>query len=424
MQINVRNDAMSSASELDDRSIAIPALQGAALYRLIALLFVVQIIDGIDMNALAFVGSGVMQEFNIGKSMFGACIGVAFIGMAGGAVLFGWLGDRLGKRFCVLLIVTLFGMGSLATAFSPNAETLLILRLLSGAALGGFLPVATSLVVERSPTKVRTTAVTAMTIGSAGGAAVCGVIASLIVPHFGWRSLFVVGWILPMILLPILFIYLPRDVVASKRDATAALTMVRPSLFRRGAWRITLPCWGMFFFGAMPVFFIMGWLPTLAKESGESVAQAALATSVCSIMGAVGGICLAKLADRFGYKVMPVVTVAGAVSAVLLGMAIGGGAFLLASAVAGFLIVGMLTTLGAVAGQFYATSIRGFGLGSAMGLMRIGAALSPWLAGLALDMGVSSKALFWIGGGLVLVSGFLLQVMARNPMVDDGQIPG
>ncbi|MDB5575706.1 MAG: transporter [Bradyrhizobium sp.] len=411
---------MPSASDINHRSDAIPALQGAILYRLISLLFVVQIVDGIDMNALAFVGSGVMQEFNIGKSMLGACIGIAFIGMAGGAVLFGWLGDRIGKRFCILLIVTWFGMGSLATAFSPNAETLLFLRLLSGAALGGFLPVATSLVVERSPTNVRTTAVTAMTIGSAGGAAVCGVIASLIVPHFGWRSLFVVGWILPMILLPILFRYLPRDVIAPKRDTTAAPATIRPALFRRGAWRITLPCWGMFFFGAMPVFFIMGWLPTLARESGESAARAALATSVCSIMGAVGGICVAKLADRFGFKVlMPIVTVAGAVSAILLGLAIGGSAFLLASAVAGFFIVGMLTILGAVAGQFYATAIRSFGVGSGMGLMRIGAALSPWLAGLALDMGMPSKALFWIGGGLVLVSGLLLQVMARNPMVDD-----
>jgi MFS family permease len=132
MQINVRNDAMSSANNIDHRWSTATVLQGKELYGLIILLFVVQIVDGIDMNALAFVGSGVMKEFNIGKSMLGACIGIAFFGMAGGAVLFGWLGDRLGKRFCILLVVTLFGLGSLTTAFSPNAETLLVLRLLTG----------------------------------------------------------------------------------------------------------------------------------------------------------------------------------------------------------------------------------------------------------------------------------------------------
>jgi AAHS family 4-hydroxybenzoate transporter-like MFS transporter len=405
---------------LPEGASATPAvLRGRALYLLVGLLLLVQILDGVDMNALAFVGSAVMKDLQLSKSMFGACIGIAFVGMAAGAVFFGWLGDRIGRRFCILLVVALFGTGSLATAFTPNADTLLVLRLLTGVALGGLLPVASSLLVERSPAKVRTTAVTVMTVGTAGGAAVCGVISSLVVPAFGWRSLFVVGWILPLLLLPVLFLYLPRDVVASRRGGVVVSKPVRPSLFRKGAWRITLPCWGALFFGAVPVFFIMGWLPTLARESGQSQGQAALATSLCSIMGAIGGICLAKVADRFGFKSMLIGTLAGALCSGLLGLAIGGGAFFPASAAAGFFIVGMLTIIGAASGQFYVVSIRGFGVGCGVGLMRVGAALSPWLAGLLLDAGLSFKVLFSIGGGFVIVSGILLQVMALNPMVHD-----
>jgi MFS family permease len=403
----------------DDASAAPAVLRGRALYLLVGILLLVQIIDGVDMNALAFVGSAVMKDLQLSKSMLGACIGIAFLGMAGGAVLFGWLGDRIGRRFCILLVVALFGTGSLATAFSPNAETLFVLRLLTGVALGGLLPVASSLLVERSPAKVRTTAVTVMTIGTAGGAAVCGIISTLVVPAFGWRSLFLVGWILPLLLLPVLFLCLPRDSVAPRRRGVIASKPIRPSLFRKGAWRITLPCWGAFFFGAVPVFFVMGWLPTLARESGESQGQAALATSLCSIMGAFGGICLAKVADRFGLKWMLIGSLAGAVSSVLLGLVVGVGAFFAASAAVGFFIVGILTIIGAVSGQFYIASIRGFGVGCGVGLMRVGAALSPWLAGLLLDAGLSSKVLFGIGGGFVIVSGILLQVMALNPMAHD-----
>jgi hypothetical protein len=67
----------------------------------------------------------------------------------------------------------------------------------------------------------------------------------------------------------------------------------------------------------------------------------------------------------------------------------------------------------------YIASIRGFGVGCGVGLMRVGAALSPWLAGLLLDAGLSATVLFWIGGGFVIVSGILLQVMALNPMAHD-----
>ncbi len=418
-QINDSAAARASAAPPGDASASPTVLEGRALYLLVGVLLLAQILDGVDMNALAYVGSAVMKDLQLSKSMFGACIGIAFVGMAIGAVFFGWLGDRIGRRFCILLVVALFGAGSLATAFSPNAATLFALRLLTGLALGGLLPVASSVLVERSPAKVRTFAVTAMTIGTAGGAAVCGVIASFVVPQFGWRSLFVVGSILPLLLLPVLYLCLPQDSAASKRNRFVASKAVRPSLFRKGAWRITLPCWGALFFGAIPVFFMMGWLPTLAKESGETVGQAALATSLCSIMGAFGGLCLAKLADRFGFKAMLIGTVAGAVCSALLGLAIGGGAFFPAAAAAGFFVVGMLTVTGAASGQFYVASIRGFAIGCGVGLMRVGGALSPWLAGMLLDMGLPSKALFLVGGGCVIVSGLLLQVLALNPTVQD-----
>jgi AAHS family 4-hydroxybenzoate transporter-like MFS transporter len=418
-QISNSAAAIRLVGASDDASTTPAVLKGRALYLLVGLLLLVQILDGVDMNALAYVGSAIMKDLQLSKSMLGACIGIAFLGMAGGAVFFGWLGDRIGRRFCILLVVALFGAGSLATAFSPNAETLFVLRLLTGLALGGLLPVASSLLVERSPAKVRTTAVTAMTIGTAGGAAVCGVISSLVVPEFGWRSLFLVGGTLPLLLLPVLFLFLPRDVVASRRSHVVASKPVRPSLFRKGAWRITLPCWGALFFGAVPVFFIIGWLPTLAKESGASQGHAALATSLGSIMGALGGVCLARAADRFGFKSMLIGTLAGAVCSVLLGSAIGGGALFPAAAAAGFFLIGRLTVIGAASGQFYVVAIRGFAIGCGLGLMRVGAALSPWLAGLLLDAGLHLKVLFWVGGGCVIVSGILLQLMVLNPVVHD-----
>jgi AAHS family 4-hydroxybenzoate transporter-like MFS transporter len=391
-------------------------LRGIALVILVGVLLMVQVLDGMDMNALSFVGRKVIDEFHISRAQLGGCIGITFLGMSVGAVILGRLGDQLGRRLCIIAIVAAFAGGQLATAFAPNVQTLFILRLLTGLALGGYYPVAASLLVDYSPIGSRGTAVTMLTVGSAVGAAICGVLAAFVVPSFGWRSLFIVGGVLPLLMLPLIFLCVPPGSAQPNKSKSPLWHLPLPSLFRHEGWRTTVSYWLAKLFGAFPVFFLVGWLPTLALSHTGTPAQAALTGALYQIMSPVGGLALAWFSDRLGSRMVVGAALAGALCMVLLG-GLQGYAFMAASMATGFFVSGMLIFTAATAAQCYARPIRGFALGCGTGVQRVGAALAPWLGGLLLDKGLALQVILAIGGGAVFLSGLMLLLMAQRPVV-------
>ena len=133
-------------------------------------------------------------------------------GLMIGALLFGPLADRIGRKKIIIFSTLAFGIGALATAFVHDVNSLLAIRFLTGLGLGGAMPNAVAMTSEFNPRRRRATMVMIMFCGFSVGAALGGLLAAALIPQFGWRSVFVVGGVAPLLLVPILALRLPESV--------------------------------------------------------------------------------------------------------------------------------------------------------------------------------------------------------------------
>jgi MFS family permease len=192
------------------------------------------------------------------------------------------------------------------------------------------------------------------------------------------------------------------------------------SLFRSNRWRFTLLLWAAFVSSAVPMFFSLSWLPSLAHLAHIDASTAAIGPSIFAVSGLLFAILIARVIDRIGslFLVVAVTTALGAPAFVLLGQSFGNDhAFLLACGLAGALSVSSVNLMGVVAGMLYEDNLRSRGIGWAVAAMRLGAALAPWLGGFLIARALPVQMMF-IGLALSpLISGLAvlaLWQMARR----------
>jgi MFS transporter, AAHS family, 4-hydroxybenzoate transporter len=134
----------------------------------------------------------------------GPVFSAGLFGLMIGALIFGTIADRIGRKRIIVLSTAAFGIGTLLTVLAQDAAWLVALRFLTGLGLGGAMPNAVALTSEFSPQRRRATIVMTMFAGFSIGAAVGGLLAPALIPAFGWRSVFMVGGLAPFMLVPIL----------------------------------------------------------------------------------------------------------------------------------------------------------------------------------------------------------------------------
>src|SRR5206468_2636035 len=122
------------------------------------------------------------------------------------------LADRIGRKKIIILSTLAFGVCALGTAFVQDADSLFVMRFLTGLGLGGAMPNAVAMTSEFNPHRRRATMVMIMFCGFSVGAALGGFLAAALIPHFGWRSVFIVGGVAPLLLVPVLVFQLPESV--------------------------------------------------------------------------------------------------------------------------------------------------------------------------------------------------------------------
>ena len=244
-----------------------------------------------------------------------------------GAFVFGPLADKFGRKTILMVSVGFFGVASLASAYSPSLEVLVLLRFLTGLGLGGAMPNSVTLTSEYCPEARRSVLVTTMFCGFTLGSALGGLAAAHIVAAFGWRSVLFLGGVMPLLLLPLLWLALPESVrylvMKGKRsdDVTRALQRIAPKenlvsakfvvadkkqegfpvrhLFKEGLLRGTVFLWLTFFMSLLVVYLLSSWLPTLINTTGMSLKDASLVTAMFQVGGTVGAILLGQLMDKF-----------------------------------------------------------------------------------------------------------------------------
>lgn len=355
----------------------------------VAILFALQVTDGIDQAVLSFTAPFVKKALAIGFESLGAAFSAGYIGTALGAVLFGTLADSIGRKFALLLASMSFSIGCFCTIFVRTGSELIIVRLLTGLALGGLFPVIASSIFEIVPAHLRATAVTLTSVGSAAGVSLCGPLVAAVEPHFGWRGIFIIGGAIPAFLSILAIIFIPSQPPSQKpsdgsdksvRNSVDSFT----SLFQADRWKVTLLLWAAFIASAVPMFFALSWLPSLAHLAHIGAGSAAIGPAMFAVSGLIFAILLARVIDKTGklFPTLAMTTMLGAPAFLLLGQSFGNDhSFLLACSLSGALSVSSVNLMGVVAGVLYEDEIRARGIGWSVAAMRLGAALAPWLGG-------------------------------------------
>jgi MFS transporter, AAHS family, 4-hydroxybenzoate transporter len=384
----------------------------------------VLLLDGFDTTAIGFVAPPLAKEWGLTKGALGPVFSAGLFGLMIGALVFGPLADRIGRRKIIVFSTLAFGIGALATAFVQDVNTLLAIRFLTGLGLGGAMPNTIAMTSEFSPRRRRATMVMIMFCGFSAGAALGGLLAAALIPHFGWRSVFVVGGVAPLLLVPILALRLPESVrflaltgranarVAELLGLISPKAMFQPAtefvvhepelagipvlhLFKAGRTLVTLLLWVVFFMSLLDLYFLTNWLPTVLNDLGASVSEAAVIGSMLQVGGVVGALALGSIIDRFSFRALALVYFIAIFAVGAIGQ-LGHSAVLVAIAifVAGFCMVGGQIAANALAATFYPTSIRATGVGWALGIGRVGSIIGPLVGGMLLTMKWSAGAVF------------------------------
>jgi MFS transporter, AAHS family, 4-hydroxybenzoate transporter len=401
-------------------------------------------IDGFDVQSIAYVGPSVSKDWHLGPGALGPVFGAGVLGLMLGALVFGPLADRVGRRTVLISCVLLFGAGTLATAAAASMQGLLVIRFVAGLGLGGAMPTAIALVAEYSPSRLRARMVVVAFCGYSVGSASGGVVAANLIPAFGWHAVFYFGGFLTLLIAPILLVALPESLRVlsimggESERIVRILRRMNPELqfgeatcfvnheeklggfpvlhlFREGRAPATILLWIIFFANLLDLFLMSHWLPTIINDVGFSLQTAVIATSLLQIGGTIGGLALGWLMDRLGaYRVLSIGYVTAAIFIVGIGL-VGSSVWTLMVSVlgAGFCIMGGQIALNALAATFYPTPMRSTGLGWALGIGRVGSFVGPVAGGVMLSLQWSTLTIFLLGAIPALVAAGAVAGLAR-----------
>jgi AAHS family 4-hydroxybenzoate transporter-like MFS transporter len=409
--------------------------------------------DGFDAQAMGYVAPGLAADLDIPRTMLGSAIASGLFGMLFGALAFGSLADRFGRKPVLIASAVVFGLGSLVTASVASIEALIAARIFTGLGMGGALPNAVALTAEYLPLRSRARAVTMVTCGLALGAAVGGWVAAVLISSYGWRGVFVVGGVPPMLIAIGAMVWLPESIeflrvrqrvsfrhpreqheVETQIGSVASTKPVAQSsgsrsgeskagngfavlqLFTDSRAGVTLLIWVIYFMSLLDLYFLTNWLPTIMSDAGMKIETAIITSSLFQFGGMAGAIVMGvALSHRRSFHVLAVCYLWAAVWVFVAGAA-GPTVPLLATAVmaAGAGIIGGQSASHALCAEFYRTSMRSTGVGWALGIGRIGSIAGPLLGGYLLATGGGAQQVIWMASIPALVATIAAAVLGAR----------
>ncbi|WP_045312455.1 MFS transporter [Lentzea aerocolonigenes] len=372
-------------------------------------------LDGFDMVVLGVVLPVLLSGHVWGLTpATGALVSTAgLVGMTIGALAIGTITDVLGRRKALMLSVTIFSVFTFLCAFSPSFEFFGLMRFLAGLGLGGCLPSAITRVTEHQARQGKgASAATFVMTGYHVGAVLTSLLGIVLIADFGWRSMFVVGALPALVLVPLMARYLPEseDHVRRRRDEPAKVGREAVvSLFTGGLLRATLAFWLTTFFGLVLVFGLNTWLPQIMRQAGYPLG-AALGLLLTLNLGAVIGMVVAgALAVRRGVRGSTIAWFAGAGAFLaLLSIRLPGAGVYSVVFAAGFFVFSAQALVYSYTQRVYPAHARATGLGWTAGVGRLGAICGPLLGGALLSAGVAYPWGFYVFAGV----GFLAAISA------------
>ncbi|MDP9049612.1 MAG: MFS transporter [Acidobacteriota bacterium] len=407
----------------------------------------VLVLDGFDTQSIGFLAPSIADSLHLRIGTFGPVFSAALFGLMIASMIAGPIADRVGRKVPIVFATLTFATFAIATARAATFEQLVVFRFLTGLGLGGAIPNVVALTTEYAPKRLQKIVVSMLFCSMPLGALLGGLVSTVLLPRFGWQSVFYAGGVLPLCVALVLIWVLPESIRFlgnSSKDQTAIRRILwriapevadsgvdfapsvedRPrqkipviQLFTEGRAMGTVLLWIPFFMNLLMLYFIVTWLPALLRRSHMPPMAGILAVSIFSLGGIIGSLLQGRimvargvsgvLLAEFGLSLVLIGTLGSVVSFPLM-MAI--------TFVLGCLIQGAQAGLNALAATFYPTSMRSTGVGWALGIGRIGSIAGPILGGMMVSRAWALRQILFAGAVPALVA--VLAVLASRGLGD------
>ncbi|MGW8687855.1 MFS transporter [Streptomyces sp. NPDC055817] len=419
-------------------------------------------LDGFDFQILSFAATYLKKDFGLTETQLGTLGTVGLFGTMIGALIMGYLADRMGRRPTIIVSVAGFGVFMLGFAQADTYAHLFALRFISGLFLGGVLPLTWALAAEYAPKRFRVTAVSIIMCGYTLGGAAGGPVSNWLIPDYGWRSVFVVGGVCSLLTVLAVLPLLPESVkflalkarpdsderisrilsrfqpglsiepgtrftTEAQEQAHSGKRFTPAQLFRGHLAAITPLLWVVYLLSSALIYFLVFWAPMINERMGFSVSAAATIAALASVSGAVAQLFISRFVDRKGAGIILWMPLAAVVCMVTLGSGALAPAVYVAFVIGAKMFVnGGHGGITSIAGTFYPTAIRANGAAWASSVAKIGAMVGPWLGGVILDAGLGAQGAFTVfavcPAVMVVVLFVFGRVQRRLPTEAEGAI--
>ncbi|HUJ68676.1 MAG TPA: MFS transporter [Syntrophorhabdales bacterium] len=416
------------------------------------LCFCCMLFDGFDLSVIGLAVPKIAEYLHVSPKALGLAMSAGQLGPLIGAALLGMLADRIGRRKMLLSCAFGFGFFTLLCVLITSVWQLALFRFIAGLGLGGAIPTAIAFGADYAPTRARGTFSTAMYAGVPTGSTISGLSAAYLLSHFGWRSIFVMGGLLPIAIGILMLFLLPESLTFLVRRASGqekARTIVakiapalgrdrevefcstdvkRPGvpvkhLFLEGRAFTTVLLWICFLIGYYLIFLLLSWAPTLLHKSGASVQQYSISFGLINFGSAIATVTVGWLMDKFRnhpHLILQIGFIIGFLSLAAFGYFSTSPFIVIASlsVMNGLFICGTVSGLVALVTLSYPNDITGSAVGWAFAIGRGGATLAPMVGGIFIGLNWSVFRICGVNAiGALVIIGLIALVAADSARV-------
>ncbi len=422
-------------------------------FGIILLCFLINVADGYDLVSMAYAAPAVSAAWQLDSAELGVIFSSLLVGMAIGGLFLAPLGDKYGRRTVTVVFLALMAASMLLTPYAWSVGSLIAARFATGLCIGAVMANVASISSEYAPQRYKSLIVIVTTSGAPVGTALAGPIANMAIENNGWTHVFLYGGYFTAALCLVALLALPESIqflvrrqgsdagrlarvnalfARVKLGALSALP-TRPAqqdeqsqnkasviqLFNKRLRTRTLFIWTAFFSAFWAGYLLSNWMPTLFATNGFTQSDGIFALTYFSFGGLTGAWLLAYLSTRLPLNILLSTCLAIAVATLLLWIvAEPQELFFLFSLVflLGMTLSSVTAAMYAMATQAYPSSVRSTGVGCAAGFGRVGAILSPALAGAAISSGFDMYTLLsiFVVPALVVGAVFLFKTTWRE----------
>lgn len=412
--------------------------------------------EGLDSQVLGLAIPALMQDWGVTRADLTPVVGGGLIGMCIGAAIGGSVADRFGRKCSLLASVALFGVATAVSALVDTIGALGVARFVAGLGLGGALPSATALIAEFTPARSRSISIAIGMLTIPIGSMIGGLISAAIIEDYGWRALFMIGGLLPVLLVLAFTRLLPESpqflLTRPERRAelTRLLVKTHPlsavseaslhaeprigklraplaALFGTETRIDTMCAWTAFFFTMLALYTVVSWGPAMLAAESFALSFTGSALAAFALGGIVGSAGSGWLIAWTGSRPSQLVLggggaiVAGVCAALFVDGAPGTGTVVALIFVLGVAVTGMQNGMYVMSAHLYPTAVRGTGVGAALTVARLGAVASSVTGALSVDLG--GGALFFVFIAVALALSAALAAAVSRPVPARAQQP-